>query len=94
VSGNSHSAANGCIPGAEPSGEPGAAPPDETTPPANVFDDPYADPTAADLDEVPLPEGLDPEKNQAINRVAEREGLTRFVLEGRRVVAGHAGNTS
>jgi hypothetical protein len=75
---------------AEPSGEPGAAPPDENTRRPNIVDDgPHAIPqTAAELDAVPLPAGLDPVMSKAVNVLAEREGVTAFVLEGRHVIAG------
>ncbi|HUH13787.1 MAG TPA: hypothetical protein VMK65_11780, partial [Longimicrobiales bacterium] len=68
----------------------GQAPTDdaEPAPRPTGIDDPYAAPTAAVLDAVPLPAGLDPEKSRAVNVLAEREGMTRFVLEGRHVIAG------
>jgi hypothetical protein len=69
----------------------GAEAPAEDAPPPprpNVFDDPYAAPTtAAELGAVPLPAGLDPVMSQAVNVLAEREGVTAFVLEGRHVIA-------
>jgi hypothetical protein len=66
------------------------APAEETAPRPNVLNDgPHATPqTAAELDAVPLPEGLDPVMSKAVNVLAEREGVTAFVLEGRHVIAG------